>query len=220
MWQLDGSKARLETSRLTCELDLAWPGRGLTKLAGSLVAGSLDPSNAFSAEGAAIMQLTLPGNATLLTDAYVRGNDLVATYDESADLPCRTQVYWRIENESDFLGIQLIVSVQTSLLDSAPSLTVASQVAGSVRLVEEGVALMSLLDPNVSYVEVTDGSNVESTIIQNNSQITNKLFPGSLEKGVIRRARILGCFLSASSAEQTARTLHERFVRSAPPLTT
>lgn len=215
MWRLEGSKARLETSRLTCELDLAWPRRGLTKLA-----GSLDPSNAFSAEGAAIMQLKLPSNATLLTDAYVRGNDLVATYDESADLPCRAQVYWHIENESDVLGIQLIVSVQTSLLDAAPSLTVVSQVAGSVRLIEEGVALLPLQDSTVAYAEVTDGSNIESTIVHNNSQITNRLFPGSLEKGVIRRARILGCFLPASSAEQTARTLHERFARSAPPLTT
>lgn len=215
MWQLDGTNVRLETLRLTGQLNLASPVDGLTELA-----GTLDPTRAFRADGAAIMQLTLPVNATLLTDAYVRGNDLVATYDESADRPCRTQVYWRIENESDFFGIQLIVSVQTSLLDAAPSLTVASQIAGSVRLVEEGVALMPLLDSNVSYVEVTDGSNVESTIVHNNSQLTNKLFSGSLEKGVIRRARILGCFLPASSAEQTARSLHDRFVRSAPPLTT
>ncbi|MBI2479001.1 MAG: hypothetical protein HYV60_10330 [Planctomycetia bacterium] len=196
MWQLDGTNVRLETSRLTGQLNLASPVHGLTELA-----GTLDPMRAFRADGAAIMQLTLPVNATLLTDAYVRGNDLVATYDESADRPCRTQVYWR-------------------MLDAAPSLTVASQIAGSVRLVEEGVALMPLLDSNVSYVEVTDGSNVESTIVHNNSQLTNKLFSGSLEKGVIRRARILGCFLPASSAEQTARSLHDRFVRSGPPLTT
>ncbi|MCA9172787.1 MAG: hypothetical protein KDB23_34240, partial [Planctomycetales bacterium] len=78
MWQLDGSKARLATSNLRCELDLALPTRGLTNIAGKLDA------NQFAVEaGAAIMQLTLPSKATVLADAYVRGNDLVATYEES-----------------------------------------------------------------------------------------------------------------------------------------
>jgi hypothetical protein len=214
MWQLDGSKAFLRSPQLSFQLDLASPASGLTALK-----VELDSQRAFNSVDAALMQLTLPSIETRLADAYVRGDDLVATFSESTDHPCRTQVYWRFEREADHVGIQLIVSVQTSQLDAAPSLTVASRVPGPVRLVDEGIVLVPLPDSDVSYVELADGSNVESTIVRG-THITNKLFPGSLEKGVIRRARILGCFLTASSAERTARTLHERFVRSAPPLTT
>jgi hypothetical protein len=215
MWQLDGTNARLETPQLNCEMDLASPASGLRA-----IRATLESKQTFCAAPSAIMQLTLPSKATLLADAYIRGNDLVATYEESADRPCRTQVYWRIECESDFFGIQLIVSVQTSILDAAPSLTVATQLPGRARLVAEGIVIVPLPDSNLCYVEVADGSNVESTIVRDNSQITNKLFPGSLEKGVIRRARILGGFLPAHSAERTARTLRDQFVCSSPPLTT
>lgn len=215
MWQLDGTQARLESPQLRCELDLACPASGL-----QAIGATLESTQISCAAGTSIMQLTLPSKATLLADAYVRGNDLVATYGESADHPCRTQVYWRVECEADLFGIQLIVSVQTSILDAVPSLTVATQFPGPARLIAEGTAIVPLPESNVCYVEVADGSNVESTIVHNSSQIMHKLFPGSLEKGVIRRARILGCFLPACSAERTARTLHDRFILSTPPLTT
>ncbi|MDA1051043.1 MAG: hypothetical protein O3C40_11270 [Planctomycetota bacterium] len=214
MWQLDGSKARLQSPQLGFQLDLASPSSGLTALK-----VALDSSRALNSIDAALMQLALPGKETLLADAYVRGTDLVATFSESADHPCRTQVYWRSASEADYFGIQLIVSVQTSQLDAAPSLMVASRLPGSARLIEEGIVIVPLLESDVCYAELTDGSNIESTIVSG-TQITNKLFPGSLEKGVIRRARILGCFLAASSAEHTARTIHRRFARAAPPLTT
>ena len=72
---------------------------------------------------------------------------------------------------------------------------------------------------DAAYVEIADGSNVEA-ILHDDTQLTSRLFPGSLEKGVIRRARILGCFLPAASAGKTARELRDQFIRSAPPLTT
>lgn len=214
MWQLDRSTAFLQSPQLRFQLDLASPSNGLTALE-----VELDSNQAFNSVDATPMQLTLPSKATSLADAYVRGNDLVATYAESTEHPCRTQVYWRFEREADYFGIQLIVSVQTSRLDASPSFTIVSGLPGPAQLVEPGIVVLPLPETDVCYAELTDGSNVESTIVRD-TQITNKLFPGSLEKGVIRRARILGCFLPAASAEQTARTLHERFVRSALPLTT
>ena len=214
MWQLDGSKAFLQTPQLSCQLDLASPSTGLTALR-----VKLNAKQAVSPLDAALMQLTLPSKKTPPTDAYIRGNDLVATYAESADRCCRTQIYWRFANEADYFGVQLIVSVQTSRLDAAPGLTVTSRLPGPAQLVEEGTVVVPLPESDVCYAELIDGSNVESTIVRG-TRITNKLFPGSLEKGVIRRARILGSFLPASSSEQTARALHERLVRSAPPLTT
>ena len=214
MWQLDGSQGLLQSPQLSCQLDLASPSKGLTALS-----VKLNSNLAGSSVDAALMQLSLPRNESLLSDAYVRGEDLVATYAESADHPCRTEVYWRFEFEADYIGVQLIVSVQTSRLDASPRLTVASRLPGPAQLVEEGTIVVPLPESNVCYAELADRSNVESTLVRE-TRITNTLFPGSLEKGVIRRARILGVFLPASSAEQTARTLHARFVRSPLPLTT
>jgi hypothetical protein len=214
MWQLDTSKALLESLQLRCQLDLAAPASGLTA-----VKVKLNSKGSYHCVDAALMRLALPGQNALLTDAYVRGNDLVATYAESATHTCRTQVYWRYEREADYFGIQLIVSVQTSRLDAAPGFAVASELPGPSRLVEDGIVVVPLPDADVCYAELADKSNVESTSVRD-ARITNQLFPGSLEKGVIRRARILGCFLPAASAERAARTIREGFVRSALPLTT
>lgn len=214
MWQLEGSRARLQSPRLTCQLDLASPANGLTDL--SVGTGS---KQTFTGVDAELMRLTLPGQAARLADAYVRGNDLVATFAESTDRPCRTQVYWRFESGPEHFGIQLIVSVQTSRLDAVPSLLVTSRLPGRARALDEGAVIVSLPDTDLCYAEFADDSNIESTVVHD-TQITNTLFPGSLEKGVIRRARLVGYFLPASSAEQTARTIQLRFLRSAPPLTT
>ena len=215
MWQLIGSTARLETPKLNCQLDLKLPVSGLTG-----VTGALTPKHRFQAPDMSIMQLMLPVASAPVADTYVRGNDLVATFEESTVHRCRTQVYWRIEDESNFCGIQMIVSVQTSILDANPGLSVTSKLGRGVQVIDDGIALCSLPDSEVCYVEVADSSNVESMIVLNESQITSRLFPGSLEKGVIRRARLLGCFVSGEAADATARSIRDEFIRSAPPLTT
>ncbi|MBC8350990.1 MAG: hypothetical protein H8E66_03330 [Planctomycetes bacterium] len=214
MWHLDGTKARLESPQLSCELNLASPADGATQLK-----VDLESTRPFSWSEAKLMQLILPSDEPRLEDAYVRGNDLVATYDESTDHACRTQVYWRFECDDEHVGIQLIISAQTSRLDAVPGMVVASQVSSPASQIDDGAMVASLPDGDVSYAELTDRSNIESTTFRD-SQITYQLFPGSLEKGVIRRARILCCFLPNSSAERTARMLRDSFARSAPPLTT
>jgi hypothetical protein len=214
MWQLDGSNARLETSQLSCQLDLATPASGLTHLmipSASRQETQLDDT--------AIMQLTLADQRPQLEDAYVRGTDLVATFAESEKHPCRVQAYWRFESEGDYFGIQLIVSIQTSRLGATPEFSVSSHFHDQVTVVKDGISIVALPASDLCYVELTDPCNVSRATVDRDT-ITNELFHDSLEKGVIQRARILGCFLPASTVQQAARNLYERFANSALPLTT
>jgi hypothetical protein len=62
-------------------------------------------------------------------EAYVRGADLIATYAECPEPEMRTQIYWRTAAPSQpgvLAAIELLVSVQTSILDSCPRLETRS----------------------------------------------------------------------------------------------
>ena len=73
----------------------------------------------------------------------MRGDDLVATFDETAPRRVRAQIYWRCLTPSDFspeyarhvaAAFDLIVSVNTSLLDSDPQSSVNSIVSSAETL--------------------------------------------------------------------------------------
>ena len=71
---------------------------------------------------------------TQVTDAYVRGRDLVATYAPSNRWPYAPQLYWSVAEpvESDdgvLASLSLLVSIQTNLLDSHPRIAVESRLA-------------------------------------------------------------------------------------------
>lgn len=76
------------------------------------------------------------GQALTVADHYIRGDDLVATYQQEAQDVLRPQIYWRLIPEGrkssahssrPSLGIELIVSMQTGLLHSEPACAVTSE---------------------------------------------------------------------------------------------
>jgi hypothetical protein len=68
-----------------------------------------------------------------LAEAYVRGDDLVATYEPHADWPYAPQIYWSADSTrrmpDAISSLRLLVSIQTDLLDTRPLFVVASQLA-------------------------------------------------------------------------------------------
>jgi len=71
-------------------------------------------------------------------DAYVRENDLIATFERTQPSPIRAQIYWRLLKPEEFaaeyagnvhVAFDLIASVNTSLLDSNPASSVRSSIA-------------------------------------------------------------------------------------------
>ncbi len=87
-----------------------------------------------------------------VTEAYIRGNDLVASYQPSSDWPFSPQIYWRANGLQSVAGVlasmSLLVSVQTHLLDTFPQIGVRSQLPIGEML------LISVRDTPRSRVEV------------------------------------------------------------------
>ncbi len=66
-----------------------------------------------------------------VADAYVRGSDLVATYEPANDWPYAPTIYWRAEQTTAEHGalatLSLLVSIQTNLLDTHPRVRVETE---------------------------------------------------------------------------------------------
>jgi hypothetical protein len=66
-----------------------------------------------------------------IEDAYVRGRDLVAVYAETPGHPLRYVLYWRALGEEQLCGaaagVDVVASVQTSVLDAKPAAYFSSQ---------------------------------------------------------------------------------------------
>lgn len=136
-WQIIGRAATLRTECLTATVDPDNPAAGLRveSLCGNAVAGValFGVQIASSVPAAATTQA-----AAAPVDCFARGNDFVATYAETADRPFRAQIYWRLVDDETggghrtepFAALELIVSVQTSRLDSDTSLAVCTTLTG------------------------------------------------------------------------------------------
>jgi hypothetical protein len=122
-WQLDGLICGLKSAAVEASINCTRPDLGLHL-------------HLVNANDAPVMLLALGvtfGNAARQqqsnVDAYVRGTDLVTTFEGSAEKPLRLQAYWRLLDAAEFApefsadvraAFDLIVSVNTSLLDDNP----------------------------------------------------------------------------------------------------
>ncbi len=131
-WQLDATTARLIGSQIGATIDLLQPVRGLAVSIPDVAPNQF----ALQTLGIEIGDEKALSHARL--DAYVRGPDLVATYEESPPAQLRTQSYWRIVAPAEIAdgdasavvaAFDLILSVNTSLLDNNPQSRVSSRIA-------------------------------------------------------------------------------------------
>jgi len=184
-------------------------------------------------------------------DSYVRGTDLVAVYASTAERDLVADIYWRaIQYDAvGAVGVEIIASVETSLLDSDPRMTVGSALPDCdiLRLSDEresrfapvaatygepfgpesgaGVFLFRLPGTTRSYVEMIHPADFTTAEIQASASGTERicskfrLFNEPLEKGVIRRARVCGVWLARQGDENFAVECYRHFVQSAAPLT-
>ena len=117
-WRLDGRRATLRLGQLEARVDLERPESGLDQL--SLSGQSIARRS--------ILGVVLPMDrrgSDRFVDAYVRGNDLIASYTENTQPSFRWQIYWRACCErfpAVLAAIEAIVSVQTDLLEGEPEL--------------------------------------------------------------------------------------------------
>jgi hypothetical protein len=121
MWRIDQTQASLNAPGLSARVNLQQPDHGLANIGWHETPVS----------NARLLQVRRTGIGPRLVDAYVRGADLVACYDyetpSSGSLAA--QVYWRYIEYADLgaAGFELIVSVETELLDDDPCLAFGSE---------------------------------------------------------------------------------------------
>lgn len=243
-WQLAGTSAQCELLGAPAAIDLAQPRLGLRFAAGhssilglqlgnTLVDLSLTPG-ALAGDGAPIDP----------SESYVRGADLVATYNETPSRPLRVQAYWHIAplaqlpRYDDARLIELQVSINTSLLDLRPTLDVVTQTTAPVQRLTFGEAsafLIRFADAPYTYIEIphprdcartayapgnNPAANGRTPAAAGTTLIHHTLFGRRLEKGVIMRGRVRGALVPRNSDVAAAEALADDLLQAAPPLTT
>lgn len=230
-WQLEGHVAKLSAAGCEISVDIARPSSGLCWRQNSTL-----PVDAFH-----ILCVELESHEAIeaaSVDAFTRGRDLVATYAERPPRHVRAQVYWRSLSAEEFApdhsssisaAFDLILSVNTSVLDEDPQSIVRSSIASAAEIVNVGKApgcfLARLGGAKLSYVEMvhpTDYEQSEAFLDDSASpraQFSHRLFAQRLEKGVILRARVRAALVERRNDEVIALAAYQHFAAAEPPLT-
>ncbi len=245
MWELDDRAASVQLAGLTAQVNLHEPHKGLHNVV----------AHGESMPCAGVLQTRIgdkpSGWNDELVDSYVRGADLVAVYAPVAQRNINSEIYWRAIQYEDLetVGVEIIASVQTNLLDSDPRMTIGSTLprcdisrlsdaieprfehvtATDVKplVLDSGVGLIlfRLAGAAYSYIEMIHPADFSAAELRectsDEERICSKfrIFDEPLEKGVIRRSRVCGMFLAREGDEQVAVECYRRFVDSAVPLT-
>jgi hypothetical protein len=194
-WALEGTRGALRGGALAACVDAAHPEFGLrdVKLSERRVTAHLLQ---VQREANDAYDWPLP-----LAETYVRGADLVSSYQPSEDWPYSPQIYWRagaLDFRDGLLGsMSLLLSVQTHLLNTHPKIVVSSHLASQeVVLVTadrgqcvkaESIArdctiqpsigvcclMRRLTDLPISYVEFMPASDFQSLRVRNDDEGNN-----------------------------------------------
>jgi hypothetical protein len=196
-----------------------------------------------------------PGPAQLsgqmaVTERYIRGQDFIASGSPAGAQQIAPHVYWRSawHEGRKAARLELVLSAQTDLLDSAPSWPIISCVRDATLLHRDlqrdtdfkdisGVAanftspasneqlfLFRIPSLGFSFAQMVHPSDFVSADVPLDGQpllvVDSVLFPERLEKGVIRRGRICGWFMPIDNDLENAAQLAREFVDEPLPLTT
>jgi hypothetical protein len=155
MWRFDKHRAILDSPSFTFEIDTQSPesGAGCLKLAGAEWQGA-NPLQIHTFDPSVMGQ-------PKCENIYLRGPDLVLSYRMSRVPELSWQVYWRAlaSEEEMFDGVELILSVQTDLLETSPRLMIESQLATSQ-------LLQLKFDESARPVELVHSSSNEATWVE------------------------------------------------------
>lgn len=227
-WRIDDAVARYDTPALKALVDLNRPFAGLQQFAPA--GRTIDATMQILGVGLNEPEPWTPS----LAECYGRGRDLVATYPQTDARPFRLQAYWHVVDVgqgtlADVTAcVELQVSINTSLLDTAPTVVV-----GNLLPAEEAVDLpayqgcatvvrprgaawsyVQIVHP-VDYSRPCDTSKTPAGL-----QLSATLFGRHLEKGVIMRARVRGAIVARARDEAAATALYNDFLHAPLPLTT
>lgn len=239
VWRQTGEQATLTCGHWQARLDALRPAAGLSDV---------------SYRGVPLAETSFLGvdldmdDRAVLGDCYQRGGDFIARYLQTAARPFAVLVYWRagwfLYEGQSYPRIDLVVSIETSLLDSRPKVSAVSKLrlaSGTLAYYGEGYLLAAVGEGEgqneIRYVEMCYPGDAVSTSIEvpdggaadenraagehgGHVRCVTRLFGQPLEKGVILRSRMRGLFVPREHGEEIARAARAELAESAPPLTT
>jgi len=239
-WRLDGNTARLDAPMLQGKLSLDRPQEGLREIVLGGTARRHDT----------LLSLVNSPADLHIAEGYVRGGDLVATYAESRRDKVRPQIYWRSQMAGEAEpsgGVEMVISMQTSLLDSDPALATESVLpvgevlwlddaeTGRFRLITAGefpttgagLILVRPAGEAVSYCGAVFPGDYLGGEWQlkagggvSRMGLRFRLFGERLEKGVIRRVRVWCGYVPRQDDERLALAIRRDWLAQPLPLTT
>ena len=234
MWQLHPNEASVCLPRMSAKVCPQRPWQGVREIR----YGRRDVP-------ATVLRIQLPGECVERApkELYIRGSDLIATYPDLEPGRVRCQIYWRCVSLPEWRaeGFDLILSVQTDLLDSHPDLTVTSQHHHATGWKSRAFATVAMpgeaskpsadappacfvtWDDGITYVEMIHPRGDGRLVIAPQSETREsqwQLFGGPLEKGVLRRSCLRGLFLPTEDADAAAEAIYRDLIASPLPLTT
>ncbi|HEV3345019.1 MAG TPA: hypothetical protein VG125_31875 [Pirellulales bacterium] len=218
-WELHGDRAALLCDGLHAVVDVRQPARGLHDL-------SLDQRRFADCQflGVAI-DAEIPA---ALADSYTRGGDLIVRYAQTGARPFGVGVYWRagVASVGSLLlpRVDLVVSVETNLLDSRPELEAQTWLAMPAEASRPANGCLARFPQlGLSYLELAHPGDALAPLFTRVGaavRLTTRLFGQPLERGVILRSRLRGVFAPLSASESLAADALAQFAAAAPPLTT
>jgi hypothetical protein len=242
-WQLLDGLAVFQAGAFQAQVDLLNPALGVSGLAWNDI--SL-PGNLLGVT-VAVKGATTTALSPVGLDKFVRGDDLVANFPQTAAQPFTLHIYWRVKTaNAAFVIVDMIVSLQTSLLECFPKVVLTTNLAATEAWqVPAGGSAPAQIDARIksdrfagvllrgairswSYLEVTYPDDLgswqvdpaSSIMMRRGSVMMRRELGGEFhEKGVIRRWRVRGAFLTSKNDLETAVQLINEFAASPPPLT-
>ncbi len=172
-WSLHGTKAQLSGGAFPAAVDAATPQAGLRYLSSDYeqsrcsylcVSRELEPDSTPVLKADDSQTWPLP-----VVEAYVRGDDFVASYRPMDDWPYSPQLYWHANAlsaiERSLASMSLLVSVQTHLLDTLPKIVVTSDVqSDEMHFIAFGEDTQAEIVPIVSDRSLSPSGAVSCTL--------------------------------------------------------
>lgn len=204
-------------------LDVTAPGRGV---------------QVHAADDDAVLGVDL----TALADHWVRGADVVATYEPADPRRLRSTVMWRaLGCELGVASWEVVVSAQTAVLETDVAVAVHADVVAdsllwstpgavadwqplptATALPAHATAILLRRPASTCLLAVhpADARRIDAARHGARWQLTCRLFSAPLEKGVLLRSRVLAAFGPAGGDTAWAERILAAFAASPPPLTT
>lgn len=229
-WKLTLPTARYEAAGTTVEVELGAPLQvaiaSKSKAFHGLIAGfQVIPSDDPVLTGQSAKSAVPLSKPLTCDDSYVRENDLIAIYPQAFPWAFGYQVDFRFQKQlvAGVDALEIWLSVQTSLLESAPKLSLYPTKGGPVW--SEDPFLVAGHGQAVMMAHPLDRADCQANFSSKMGQLSQiDCFGRFMEKGVIRRARWLLAWSASPDSKSpmsksTIDLVYERFAASPLPLT-